>query len=118
MNIEQARIENRRAAWRWGSLVVGMLTVQVVAGAFAIRLATRDPSVAVVPDYYQKALDWDDHVALRRASQKLGWDVLLQQIDLDKPYSGLQIDVVDRSGRPVPLKSGSVRLYSHVRANQ
>jgi nitrogen fixation protein FixH len=107
---------NRRAAWRWGTLVVSLLGLQVAGGIMAIMLATGDASVAVVPDYHQKALHWDDEVALQTASQALGWDCDVSQIDEGAAVAGLRITITDGDSRPVELASGELQIYRHARA--
>jgi hypothetical protein len=119
------RNANRRAAWQWGSFVVGLLGLQVAGGVMAIMLATGDQSVAVVPDYHQKALDWDKEIALQSASRSLGWICEVSQIDSvssdqatsDSPASpGLRIMLSDRQGEAITVASGELRFYRHARA--
>jgi len=50
----------RRAGMQWPALVVGMLVLNMGICAVTIVAAVRT-NPAVVPDYYQKALDWDEH---------------------------------------------------------
>jgi hypothetical protein len=107
---------NRRAAWRWGSFVVGLLGLQVIGGIMAIVLATSDESVAVVPDYHQKALRWDDEMALRAGSLSLGWICEVSQINQSAKLTGLRITLTDREGRPIELASGEIEIYRHARA--
>lgn len=108
---------NRRAAWRWGSLIVGLLSLQVAGGIAAIVLASGDPSVGIVPDYHEKALHWDDEVALQTASQALGWDCEISQLDDSSSVAGLRITLTDRETKPVELASGELTIYRHVRAS-
>ena len=121
MNSEMER-KNRQAAVRWGSVVVGLLSLQVAGGIAAIVLATGDESVAVVPDYHQKALQWDREIALRDASAKLGWQakmtVIASQRQTGAVIGGLQIMLSDREGQPVSIESGSIEWYRHVRAGE
>jgi hypothetical protein len=107
---------NRRAAIRWGAFVVGLLSLQVAGGAFAIFLATSDESVAVVPNYHQQALNWDQHVALRNASTKLGWNAAMSQFDGETGVAGLRIHLRNRDGGPVEIESGEIEIYRHARA--
>lgn len=109
-------IANRRAARRWGAFVIGLLSLQVIGGAFAIFLATGDESVAVVPNYHQQALDWDQQVALREASAKLGWVAEMSQRDATPGSAGLRIRLLGRAGQPVQIQSGSIEIYRHFRA--
>lgn len=109
---------NRRAAWRWGGFVVGLLGLQIAGGIFAIMLATGDKSVAVVPDYHQKALQWDRQVALQEASQRLGWTLGVEVTNSGRQHPGMSLLLVDRTGMPVVLDQGEIQIYRHVRASE
>jgi len=50
---------NRRAGMQWPALVVGMLVLNMGICAVTIVAAVRT-NPAVVPDYYDKALRWDE----------------------------------------------------------
>jgi nitrogen fixation protein FixH len=116
MKATDPAVANRRAAWRWGSFVVGMLSLQVVLGVVAVMLATGDQSVAVIPDYYDKALAWDEQMAEREASKALGWQVEFVETDYGQLGSGLQINLKDAADAPIEIESGTVQLYRHARA--
>ncbi len=121
MNQAELKIANRRAAIRWGSFVVGLLSLQVLGGIFAIMLATGDESVAVVPNYHQKALNWDQEVEALAASAALGWKCDVSETGMGQDASGhdasgLRITLVDRDGEPVQVVSGELKYYRHVRA--
>ncbi|MEM6363001.1 MAG: FixH family protein [Planctomycetota bacterium] len=113
---EQIARGNRWAAIRWGSLVVGMLALQLALGAAAITLATNDESVAVVPDYYERSLKWDESRATRVASEKLDWTVTIEAVDQSLPVASLKITLVNNAGQPVAIQSGTLTLYHHARA--
>lgn len=55
---------NRAAAWRWGALVVAMLGLQLCLGIVAIVLATNQNAAVIIPDYYNRALHWDETKAM------------------------------------------------------
>ena len=109
---------NRRAAMRWGAFIVGLLSLQVAGGAFAIFLASSDESVAVVPNYHQQALNWDQQVALRDASAKLGWNAAMSQFDGETGVAGLRIQLRERDGGRVEIEAGTIEIYRHVRAGE
>ncbi|GAA4468263.1 FixH family protein [Novipirellula rosea] len=109
------RIANRNAAIRWGGLVVGLLTLQVAVGVIAIMLATGDPSAAVLPDYYQKSLDWDNQRSSETASHELGWKIALVPIP-GQHNATLQGVLTDADGEPVRIASGTVHMYHYARA--
>lgn len=116
MNTTDASVANRRAAIRWGALVVGMLSLQVILGVVAVVLATSDQSAAVIPDYYNKALAWDEQRAQREASRSLNWQLEFVETDYGTMGSGLQINIRDADQQPIPIASGTVQLYRHARA--
>ena len=58
---------------RWPLLVVAMLAGHVLILVTVVIIATRDPSFAVTPNYYENAVNWDESQAVKRASEKLGW---------------------------------------------
>ncbi|MFG0263003.1 MAG: FixH family protein [Novipirellula sp. JB048] len=108
------RIANRNAALRWGGFVVGMLSLQIAIGVIAVMLATGDPSVAVVPDYYQKSLAWDAQRESENASRQLGWTLTLVPI-ADPDGASLRAFLKDAEGEPVAIRSGTLRLFHHAR---
>ncbi len=112
--VEFDRIANRNAAIRWGGFVVGMLSFQVAIGVIAVMLATGDPSVAVVPDYYQKSLAWDDQRESESVSRQLGWTLTLVPIAAPQGAS-LQAFLKNVDGEPVQIQSGTLRLFHHAR---
>ena len=50
----------RRAAWRWPAILLALLGGHAAICVAMIVVATNDPSFAVEPEYYTRALDWDD----------------------------------------------------------
>ena len=118
MNQEAIQRINRRAAWRWGSFVIGLLGLQVAGGVVAILLATGDKSVAVVPSYDAQAFNWDEKMAIRTASAALGWNCKLRQIPSGTLPAGLQLTIHDHTKMPVRLRVGEVCFYQHTRASE
>lgn len=115
----QAAAASRKAAWFWGALVVGLLGTQVLVGVGSVMIAIADPSASVVPDYYQKALAWDDEMARRAASEALGWEA---EIDVSEGADllgqrTLVLTLTDRDGRPLDGADVELRLFHHARAS-
>jgi nitrogen fixation protein FixH len=106
-----------RSAWLWGSVVVAFLILQLVIGVLAFKLATGDPSVAVMPDYHERALHWDDELARRKRSDQLGWKSAFQWGDLRPQATGREfaVDMVDSAGNAVTGGEASVRFFHHAR---
>jgi nitrogen fixation protein FixH len=61
----------RGQAWPIG--ITLLLTIFVAANLVVMRIAGADPSFAVEPDYYAKAMTFDSTMALERESARLGW---------------------------------------------
>jgi nitrogen fixation protein FixH len=59
----------------WPFLLGGMLALGVGINVAMVVVATQDPSFAVEPDYYRKALAWDGTMAQEAASRDLGWQL-------------------------------------------
>lgn len=108
---------SRSAAWRWGSLIVLLLASQVAIGVAAIVLASSDASVSVVPGYHQKAMLWDESVALRNSSRTLGWTVELRMLP-GHSTSRVNWTVCDRAGNELKNLRGRVLMFHHARAGE
>ncbi|MEZ6187713.1 MAG: FixH family protein [Planctomycetota bacterium] len=88
-------------AWRWPLFLVGLLAMCVLTQTVLIVVAVSDPRQHVEPDYYQKGLAWDAHVAEAQASAALGWTIACS---LDAVPGGariLNVDARDASGAPL-----------------
>ncbi len=59
------------------AVVLGLLGGHMAFIFTAIALGTGDPSFAVVPNYYQKAVDYDERKVLLAESDALGWSTEL-----------------------------------------
>ena len=63
---------------RWPWILAGALTVQAAGIITMVTIASSDPSFAVEPDYYQRAVAWDSYAAQREASRALAWRAEVQ----------------------------------------
>jgi hypothetical protein len=110
----------RRNAWRWPLIVVTFLIGHVLLMAIACTIAMRDKTFAVVPDYYGRALEWDQQKSAKIASGKLGWHVEVQ--------AGRQVDARGRrtvsfvltgaKGKPVEGATLEAVYFHHAHADQ
>lgn len=64
----------KRGAW-WPIGVTTVLATTVAANLWVMRIANDDPSFAIEPDYYRKAVTWDSTLAQERQDSILGWHV-------------------------------------------
>lgn len=100
------------------AVVAGLLGGHVLFVVIAITLATSDRSFAVVPDYYQKAVDYDLHKAELAASEQLGWKAeLLPGAEVDtRGRRDILVLLHDGSGDPVTNAVIGVSCYHLARA--
>ena len=111
--------QRRPRVWIWPGLVIGLLTLQVglsVAGAY---LATRGRSFAVEDDYYNKALHWDDTVALERRSAALGWkaDLVIGDVASALGRRSVSLRLKDRDGQDIVHATVHMICFHHAMAN-
>lgn len=92
-------------------MLLGLLLVSVGANVYLIIRATNDPSFAVEPEYYEKAVEWDRIQAERAASDRLGW-----AMDVDAGRDALRIELRDALGRPVEGAEVEVIAFHNARA--
>ena len=106
----------RGLGWPIGMAVILVLTVAANVGM--ITLANDDPTFAVEPDYYQKAVRWDEAMAQERANDALGWR-LEPSLSLapDAP-ARLLVHVTDAAGAPLTGAVLTVQAMHNARAAQ
>jgi nitrogen fixation protein FixH len=108
-------VAEQRARRFWVSLIVGLLGLQVAIGVAAISLATGDGSVAIIPNYYQSAVNWD---TTRRARQLMGdLDWKLQRsvgpVQSKSQRREFRVQVSDASGQNVENLNIAARVFHH-----
>src|SRR3569623_2033596 len=86
----------------------------------AVTIATHDKSFAVTPDYYQRAVHWDEEQAARRASEKLGWRVSIETAPQADPLGRRVVSVVltDAQGQALPAAQLDVTYFHDAHANE
>ena len=104
----------RSAMLRWTSVIVGLLLLEIGLCAAGATAALRGKPV-VESDYYNKALHWDDHVALAQASAALGWktDLSVGEQATDKGDRALMLHLSDKAGTPIENAVVSVAFFHH-----
>lgn len=110
----------KKAAFFWIGLVLLLLSSQIAVGVVSVYLATRDPSFSVVPDYHEKALNWDEVVQTRQASSQLGWRVTITLSAASDQLGerSIIVSVRNKSGDPVNDLRVDVIAYHHARASE
>jgi hypothetical protein len=101
----------------WPTIVIGLLVGHAALILGAVTLAVSDRSFAVVPDYYDKAVHFDERRAALDASRKLGWALSFAfEPATDDAPSAIVARLTDRDGRPVADADLQVRASSRADA--
>lgn len=107
------------AKWKWVGLVISLLALQVTVGGFAIYLANSDPSHSIVPNYHQQALEYDQVLANRQSSQKLGWTWSITPSNQLTPTGkrAITVQLRDAAGKPITNAIVTLQVTHHARGN-
>lgn len=91
-----------KRGWQWPVGIAAILMIVVVADVTVAIVASRDEAFAVEPDYYKKAVHFDDEMALRAESMRLGWQTF-PALRLGRPGApgNVSLEVRDSVGRPI-----------------
>jgi nitrogen fixation protein FixH len=108
-----------KKGWYWPVLLVGLLAAGVGANVYFMCRAVSDPSFAVEPDYYAKAVAWDAHQTQARENVELGWTVALSVAPADRGTGRARVVVTldDRNGKPVPGLTVALQAFHNARAS-
>lgn len=102
------------------AVVLGLLGGHMIFIFTAITLGTGDPSFAVVPDYYEKAVDYDQRKALLAQSAELGWAIELTPAAQADAIGQRELFVrfQDSAGQPITGLLVQVTGYHVARAKE
>lgn len=100
-------------------VVAGLLGGHVIFIILAITFATGDRSFAVVPDYYQKSVSFDERKVALAASAELGWSYEFRPSERLDPTDerGVVVVLRDQDGAAVQGAEMSLTGYHLARAN-
>jgi nitrogen fixation protein FixH len=101
---------------RWPLMIFGLIGLNMGIVAVTIVAATSDPSVATEPEYYTKALRFDETIKQRQENARLGW---MTSVSIDGSSTGeprLRVTLVDQDGMVLRGAAVSVELFASVRA--
>jgi hypothetical protein len=103
----------------WPTLIVTALLGNVILGIFLVRVANSDPSFAVEPDYYRKAVGWDSVRQQAEINRELGWIATahLPAVQPGEPEA-IEIELTDDSGRPITNATVNIEAMPVAFANR
>ncbi len=107
-----------KAGMMWPIGITAILGATVAANIVMMRLASDDPSMAIEPDYYKKAVDFDSTMAAERRSNALGWTAVssIDPIVAGKP-TRVRVRLATVDGTPIPDATVRVVALFNARAN-
>ncbi len=105
---------------RWPWIIIALLGGHVVLMSIAVTMAERDKHFAVVPDYYQKAVHWDQEQDQLRASHDLGWRVQILPASTIDPTGQRRVTffVTDKDSKPIDNAVVEVSYFHHAHGDQ
>lgn len=109
---------NIRTFLLWPGFVFVIGLASLIGAAALVYHAHSDPSFAVEPGYYQKALRWDEQSAQMRRSQALGWSVRAESgpDGSARDRFVLAIRLADAEGQPIEGASVRCIVFANSRA--
>ena len=107
-----------KKGWAWPLAIVGLLALCIGANGLLLVRAVGDPSFAVEPDYYAKAIAWDAHQRQARVNAELGWsvDVEVAPAELSTGRAQVTARLRDRAGRDVEGAVVTLEAFHNARA--
>jgi nitrogen fixation protein FixH len=102
----------------WPIAITGILTATVAANIAVAVLANDDPSFAIEPDYYQKAVHWDHHVAQEQKNATLRWHLEPTLGPASPNGSALTVRLMDSTGTRLQGASVQVAALNVGRASE
>lgn len=117
-NGDAGRIGGIPARLFWPGLVVALISISLCFAGVTAFVAVSDPSFAVEPDYYDKALRWDEQREQSARNNQLGWRVEIEVSDSPDPLGRreVRLTALDPEGSPVSGASASVEMFHHSRS--
>jgi nitrogen fixation protein FixH len=96
---------------QWPIGIALILAVTVIGDVWIAIVASRDEAFAVEPDYYRKAVNFDDEMALRAASLALGW-IVDPTLELGTPDTPGTVSAVVRDSSGALVTGARVELLA------
>ena len=108
---DSPRTPRKRSPWPFA--IAGLLAAHVGAMVLAVQIAGRSGGHALLPEYRDRALDWDAARAAAAASEALGWtlDVAPAALGDGAGLRRVTLTLRDSAGDPVVGADVQVRCY-------
>lgn len=102
----------------WKYVVIGLLGLNAAIVAVTVVLASNDDRATPEPDYYAKAMHWDDHQRQLAANQQLGWKISWDGSEVSPSGErAIRVGVKDAKGGAIVDAKVSVIIYHNAASN-
>ncbi|RMF43281.1 MAG: hypothetical protein D6753_05595 [Planctomycetota bacterium] len=110
----------RRARRFWVGMIVGLLGLQIAIGVVSIMIATGDGSAAVLPNYYESAVNWDVTRRARLKTAQLGWAIEYAVLPPEQgtPRREMRVMIADPQRAPISGLNLAARVYHHAHGQE
>ena len=98
----------RKSAALWTAFIFGLFGINLGIAGIALALAVGDPSFRPLPDYSNRAVDWQVHKDQLQESERLGWQA---RFDRSSEPAGIRVVVEDFEGKAVSGATGTLLAY-------
>ena len=106
----------KRGGW-WPIGITAVLAMTVAANVWVATVASDDPSFAIEPDYYKKAVAWDSTLAQARTNAMLGWHLTPTLGPIRADGAELRAILTDSSGAAISNANVKVSALQVSRAS-
>jgi nitrogen fixation protein FixH len=109
----------RSRGWYWPVGLAALLVVSAGANIALVVITSRDASFAVEPDYYAKALAWDETMAQQARNEALGWSLGLSvEPTGERGRMTVAVGLSDGAGAPLPGARIAIEALHNARASR
>jgi len=109
----------RSRGWYWPVGLAVLLVVSAGANIALVVVTSRDASFAVEPDYYAKALAWDETMAQQARNEALGWSIGLRVEPAgERGRMTVAVGLSDGAGAPLPGARIAIEALHNARASR
>ena len=109
----------RSRGWYWPVGLAALLVGSAGANIALVFVTSRDASFAVEPDYYAKALAWDETMAQQARNEALGWSLGLRlEPTGERGRMTVAVRLTDGAGAPLPGARIAIETLHNARASR
>jgi nitrogen fixation protein FixH len=102
----------------WKYVVIGLLGLNFAIVAVTVILAGNEDRATPEPDYYAKAMHWDDHQRQLTRNRDLGWKISWDGGEFSPGGERvIRVGIMDSKGEAIVDATVSVTIYHNAASN-